>query len=173
MRRAVLLVLLALLGILTACGDDDGGDSGEGESRQLPLVIVSAGDQSRQVAPLRICDIDVQDCAENPNAAATMPVAPGAPVRIQVSPLISTTPWQVAFRLREAGAAEAIENRTKVFAPKETGDYTLETPPGSQLELIEIQQFGLPSEATGGIEFPIRASWLVNVTPLTGPPAAP
>ena len=60
------------------------------------------------------------------------------------------------------------DGRSPVFAPNAQSDYTLQLPdPADRLVGAQVQQFGPPPQAdpeTGEIEFPIRASWVLNTS---------
>ena len=55
-----------------------------------------------------------------------------------------------------------------MLAPDQHPDYTLQLPAATDaLVTAQVQQYGPPPQAnaeTGEIEFPIRASWVLNAT---------
>jgi hypothetical protein len=91
----------------------------------------------------------------------------GTPLKVTVPHEIAETPWQVVFTYRDGTGAQT-DGRSPVFAPNAQSDYTLELPaPTDRLVGAQVQQFGPPPQAdpeTGDIEFPIRASWVLNTS---------
>jgi hypothetical protein len=80
---------------------------------------------------------------------------------------ISSAPWQVVFTYRSANGSQT-DGRSPVLAPDQHRDYTLTLPAATDaLVTAQVQQYGPPPQAnaeTGEIEFPIRASWILNAT---------
>jgi hypothetical protein len=78
---------------------------------------------------------------------------------------IAETPWQVVFTYRDRTGGQT-DGRSPVFGADKQSDYTLQLPdPSDRLITAQVQQYGPPPQAnpeTGEIEFPIRASWVVN-----------
>lgn len=155
MRRPLLLVaVLALAALLAGCGEEP-----------LPEVTFRAGDDLTSIGPNQSCDVEITECAENAEAVATLRVPVGTPVRVGVPPEVAETPWQVVFRYRQTRVpgSDPIEGRSEVFAAGERVGYTLELGVGSQLETLEVQQFGLPSVSRGEPTFRVRTTWVLSV----------
>ena len=86
-------------------------------------------------------------------------------LKVTVPAEISSAPWQVVFTYRSANGSQT-DGRSPVLAPDKHLDYTLQLPaPTDALVTAQVQQYGPPPQAnaeTGEIEFPIRASWVLN-----------
>ena len=146
---------LLALGCVAACGGDDQG---------LPRVTFAAAGSSVTATPTQYCDVQVQDCRADPNAAVTLRVPPGASVEVSVPSSVSEAPWQVVFRYRMPDGTRA-QARSNVFAAGQRPAYTLTPPTGdAQLETVEVQQFGtamVPRE--DGVDFATRATWVLSI----------
>jgi len=132
-----------------------------------PEVTFAAGQESAVARPAQYCDIKLTDCKGDPDAPVRLAVPVGTPLKVTVPQDISETPWQVVFTYRDPGGTQT-DGRSPVFAPNAQKDYTLELPAANdRLVAAQVQQYGPPPEAdpeTGEIEFPIRASWVLNTT---------
>lgn len=155
MRRVVVLCALPVL--LAACG---GGDA-------LPEVTFTAGATSVVAKPTQYCDLHLQNCQSDANAPVRLAVPAGTALKVAVPREISTAPWQVVFTYRSANGSQT-DGRSPVLAPDQHPDYTLQLPAATDaLVTAQVQQYGAPPQAnaeTGEIEFPIRASWVLNAT---------
>lgn len=154
-RLVALALLLAAVGGLTGCGSDE-----------PPQVTYTAAGVQASTGPAQYCDVEVSDCEADPAAAAVLRVPPGTPLEVSVPEPVASTPWQVVFRYRPAGAptGTATEGRSEVFAAGERADFTLGLPPGTQLETAEVQQFGVPArDPRGGVQFLVRGTWVLSV----------
>lgn len=153
MRSPLLLTVLALALTGAGCSDD-----------QRPQVTFSAAGSTVTAAPTQYCDVDVQDCAADPDAAVALKVPPGEPLEVSVPGEVSQAPWQVVFRYRSADGAKT-QARSNVFGAGQRSSYTLQLPAGdAQLETVEVQQFGaamVPRE--DGVDFSTRATWVLSV----------
>jgi len=151
--RAV-LVLVAVM-MLAGCGGN-----------APPQVTFTAGPTSVTARPTQFCDLKLQDCHSDAQAPVSLAVPAGTPLRVQVPDEISAAPWQVVFTYRDSGGAQT-DGRSPVLAPNQHPDYLLQLPAASdQLVNAQVQQYGPPPQVnpdTGELEFPIRASWLLNV----------
>ena len=153
MRRLVLLCALAAL--LAGCGG----------SSAPPEVTFAAGATSVVAKPTQYCDVKLQDCQSDANAPVRLAVPAGTALKVTVPEEISSTPWQVVFTYRSANGSRT-DGRSPVLTPDQHPDYTLQLPAATDaLVTAEVQQYGPPPQAnaeTGEIEFPIRATWVLN-----------
>jgi len=154
-RRFVLLCAPLLM--LAGCG---GGDA-------PPEVTFSAGAASVVAKPTQFCDLRLQNCQSDANAPVRLPVPAGTALKVTVPSEISSAPWQVVFTYRSTNGSQT-DARSPVLAPNQHPDYTLQLPAATDaLVTAQVQQYGAPPQAnaeTGEIEFPIRASWVLNAT---------
>jgi hypothetical protein len=152
-RRVVLLC--ALLALLSGCGG----------SATPPEVTFSAGAASVVAKPTQYCDLKLQDCQSDANAPVRLAVPAGTALKVSVPAEISSTPWQVVFTYRSANGSQT-DGRSPVLTPDRHPDYTLQLPAATDaLVTAEVQQYGPPPQAnaaTGELEFPIRATWVLN-----------
>jgi hypothetical protein len=157
LRRLPRLLLLPAAALLLACC---GGAA-------PPQVTFAAGQASAVARPTQYCDLQLTDCKGDPAAPVELAVPVGTPLKVTVPHEIAETPWQVVFTYRDGTGAQT-DGRSPVFAPNAQSDYTLELPaPTDRLVGAQVQQFGPPPQAdpeTGDIEFPIRASWVLNTS---------
>ena len=153
MRRLVLLCALAAL--LSGCGG----------SSAPPEVTFAAGATSVVAKPTQYCDVKLQDCQSDANAPVRLAVPAGTALKVTVPEEISSTPWQVVFTYRSANGSRT-DGRSPVLTPDQHPDYTLQLPAATDaLVTAEVQQYGPPPQVnteTGEIEFPIRATWVLN-----------
>ena len=153
MRRVVLLCALAAL--VAGCGG----------SGAPPEVTFAAGATSVVAKPTQYCDVKLQDCQSDANAPVRLAVPAGTALKVTVPEEISSTPWQVVFSYRSANGSRT-DGRSPVLTPDQHPDYTLQLPAATDaLVTAEVQQYGPPPQAnteTGEIEFPIRATWVLN-----------
>lgn len=152
-----LLVLggvLACGGVVSCGGDDDGP----------PRVTFAAAGGSVTATPTQYCDVQVQDCRADPDAAVALRVPPGTPIEVSVPSAVSEAPWQVVFRYRMPDGTKT-QARSNVFAAGQRSSYTLMPPAeDAQLETVEVQQFGtamVPRE--DGVDFATRATWVLSI----------
>jgi hypothetical protein len=127
-----------------------------------PEVVFSAGGASVTAGPTQYCDDDFVNCTNQPEAPVDLAVPAGTPLEVAVPPEVAETPWQVVFSYR-TGAGEPVDERTSVQIEQDS--YVLELPPDARLLIAEVQQFGPAPEidpATGELQFPIRASWVLT-----------
>jgi hypothetical protein len=152
-RRLVLLCALAAL--VAGCG---GGGA-------PPEVTFAAGAASVVAKPTQYCDVKLQDCRSDANAPVRLAVPAGTALKVTVPEEISSTPWQVVFTYRSANGGRT-DGRSPVLTPDQHPDYTLQLPAATDaLVTAEVQQYGPPPQAnadTGELEFPIRATWVLN-----------
>jgi Protein of unknown function (DUF2771) len=152
--RFVLGVLLAL-GWCAGCSGSDEGP---------PRVTFVAAGSTVMAGPTQYCDVQVQDCQADPDAAAVLKVPPGETLEVSVPGSVSEAPWQVVFRYRAADGTKT-QARSNVFAAGQSDGYTLELPADdAQLETVEVQQFGaamVPRD--DGVDFATRATWVLSV----------
>jgi uncharacterized protein DUF2771 len=152
-RRVVLLCALAAL--VVGCG---GGGA-------PPEVTFAAGAASVVAKPTQYCDVKLQDCRSDANAPVRLAVPAGTALKVTVPEEISSTPWQVVFTYRSANGGRT-DGRSPVLTPDRHPDYTLQLPAATDaLVTAEVQQYGPPPQAnadTGELEFPIRATWVLN-----------
>ena len=160
MRRSAASAVLAgaMLAGATACSGNS-GDPGP-----PPEVTFAAAGSTVIARPTQLCDVQVQNCTADPNAAVVLRVPPGQPVQISVPKAIGETPWLVVFGYRTA-AGERVNARSDLFASNERESYTLTLPrPDDQLETAEVQQISgtfVPGEQ--GVDFPARGTWVLSV----------
>jgi Protein of unknown function (DUF2771) len=149
-----LVVLCALAALLTGCG-----------GATPPDVTFSAGAASVVAKPTQYCDLRLENCQSDTNAPVRLAVPAGTSLKVTVPSEISSTPWQVVFTYRSANGSQT-DGRSPVLTPDQHPDYTLQLPAASDaLVTAEVQQYGPPPQAnaeTGEIEFPIRATWVLN-----------
>ena len=154
MRRLVLLC--AVVALLSGCG-----------GATPPEVTFSAGAASVVAKPTQYCDLKLQNCQSDANAPVRLAVPAGTALKVTVPDEISSTPWQVVFTYRSANGSQT-DGRSPVLTPDQHPDYTLQLPAATDaLVTAEVQQYGPPPQAnaeTGEIEFPIRASWVLNAS---------
>ena len=154
LRRLSPVLVVALL-LATGCGDDG-----------PPRVRFGAGTATVQAGPAQYCDLEFTDCRNDAAAPVELPVPPGIALQVDVPDEIAETPWQVVFSYRDANGTQSDE-RSPVFAPGERTEWTLQlATPNDRLLTAEVQQYGPPPQMnpdTTEIEFPIRASWVMNV----------
>jgi hypothetical protein len=132
-----------------------------------PQVTFAAGAATVVARPAQYCDIALTECLTDVAAPVRLAVPSGTPLQITVPPEIAQTPWQIVFSYADA-AGTPTDERSPVFAPGERGDWTLAlAAPEDRLLTAEVQQYGpppRPNPQTGELEFPIRASWVLNAT---------
>lgn len=152
--RRVAAALLALAALSTACGGDD----------PPPQVTFAAQGATVVARPTQHCDVSVQNCTADPQAAVVLRVPAGTPLDITVPSQIGETPWLVVFGYRSK-AGEKVSARSDLFASNERTAYTLTLPePEDQLETVEVQQISgtfIPGQE--GVEFPTRGTWVLSV----------
>jgi uncharacterized protein DUF2771 len=157
-RRLLAVPVAALLLLLAGCGSED--------PPPPPQVTFTAGAASVVARPAQYCDVELTQCLTDVAAPVRLAVPAGAPVRVTVPPEIAQTPWQVVFSYADA-AGTPTDQRSPVFAPDARSDWTLDLgAPEKRLLTAEVQQYGPPPQPnpqTGELEFPIRASWVLNV----------
>ncbi|GAA1285620.1 hypothetical protein GCM10009609_58940 [Pseudonocardia aurantiaca] len=154
LRRLLPVVAAAMM--LAACS-----------SSEPPQVTFAAGTASVVARPTQYCDESGADCTGDPAAPVALAVPAGTALQVTVPDVIAQTPWQVVFSYRDANGAQADE-RSPVFAPTERSIWTLElAAPTDRLLTAQVQQYGPPPQInpdTGEVEFPIRASWVLNTS---------
>src|SRR5690348_14782920 len=105
-------------------------------------------------------------CSADASAPVQLPVPPGTPLQVSVPDDVSAAPWHVVFSYRDAGGQQ-VDARSPVLTNKQR-DYTLTLPEGADcLITAQVQQFGPApqiDEQTGELQFPVRASWVLNTT---------
>jgi hypothetical protein len=129
-----------------------------------PQVTFAAGAASIVARPAQYCDVELTECLTDVAAPVQLTVPPGTSLQVTVPPEIAQTPWQVVFSYADA-AGTPTDERSTVFAPDERSAWTLElAAPEDRLLTAEVQQYGAPkpNPQTGEMEFPIRASWVLN-----------
>jgi hypothetical protein len=129
-------------------------------------VTFAAGAASIVARPAQYCDVELTECLTDVAAPVQLTVPPGTSLQVTVPPEIAQTPWQVVFSYADA-AGTPTDERSTVFAPDERSAWTLElAAPEDRLLTAEVQQYGAPkpNPQTGEMEFPIRASWVLNAT---------
>ncbi|MBV9920057.1 MAG: DUF2771 family protein [Pseudonocardia sp.] len=150
-----LAVSCAALVLLAGCGGSDAP----------PEVTFSAGAASVVAKPTQFCDLHLQNCQSDANAPVRLAVPAGTSLKVAVPSEISSAPWQVVFTYRSTNGSQT-DGRSPVLAPNRHPDYTLQLPTATDaLVTAQVQQYGPPPQAnanTGEIEFPIRASWVLN-----------
>ncbi|WP_214406599.1 DUF2771 family protein [Pseudonocardia lacus] len=151
-RTAALTAALAVGLLATAC------------SAQPPQVTFAAGTASVAAGPTQFCEIDLSECAD-PGTPVELAVPVGTALRITVPDEVAEAPWHVVFSYRD-DAGQQVDERSRLFPPGSSPDYTLELPtPAAQLLEAQVQQFGPAPQMdpdTQEIQFPIRASWVVR-----------
>jgi hypothetical protein len=151
-----LFPVAAVVLLLAACGSDE-----------PPQVTFAAGATSVVARPAQYCDMALTECAGDATAPVELAVPAGTALQVTVPDEIAQTPWQVVFSYRDANGAQADE-RSPVFAPAERSIWTLElASPDDRLLTAQVQQYGPPPQinpGTGEVEFPIRASWVLNTS---------
>lgn len=152
MPQLLMAPLMVTAALLAGCGFDE-----------APEVTFSAGGASVTAGPAQYCDVEVTDCRADPEAIASLRVPPGTPLQVSVPGSVSEAPWQVVFRYRPGPGGAPVQGRSEVFAAGQRDSYTLQLPAGAQLETAEVQQFGVPVRAGGGIDFLVRGTWVLSV----------
>jgi Protein of unknown function (DUF2771) len=155
LRRLLAVPVAALL--LAGCAS---------EQPPPPQVTFAAGAASIVARPAQYCDVELTECLTDVAAPVQLAVPPGTSLQVTVPPEIAQTPWQVVFSYADA-AGTPTDERSTVFAPDERSAWTLElAAPEDRLLTAEVQQYGAPkpNPQTGEMEFPIRASWVLNAT---------
>jgi Protein of unknown function (DUF2771) len=154
LRRLLAVPVAALL--LAGCASE----------QPPPQVTFAAGAASIVARPAQYCDVELTECLTDVAAPVQLAVPPGTSLQVTVPPEIAQTPWQVVFSYADA-AGTPTDERSTVFAPDERSAWTLElAAPEDRLLTAEVQQYGAPkpNPQTGEMEFPIRASWVLNAT---------
>ncbi len=155
MRR--LVVLSVLLALLAGCGGSDAP----------PEVRFTAGASSVVAKPTQFCDLQLKNCQSDANAPVRLAVPAGTALKVAVPSEISSAPWQVVFTYRSSNGTQT-DGRSPVLAPNQHDDYTLQLPAATDvLVTAQVQEYGPPPQTnaeTGELEFPIRASWVLNAT---------
>ncbi|HEY0812497.1 MAG TPA: DUF2771 family protein [Pseudonocardia sp.] len=143
------------------------GLAGCGGAATPPQVTFAAGPTSVVARPTQFCDLQLKSCQSDANAPVKLRVPAGTALNVKVPSDISSAPWQVVFSYRSANGSQS-DGRSPVLAPDQHPDYTLQLPAATDtLVTAQVQEYGPPPQtnaATGEIEFPIRASWILNVT---------
>ena len=151
-----LLPVVAAVVMLTACS-----------SSEPPQVTFAVGTASVVARPTQYCDESGTGCTGDAAAPVALAVPAGTALQVTVPDAVAQTPWQVVFSYRDANGAQADE-RSPVFAPTERSIWTLElAAPTDRLLTAQVQQYGPPPQInpdTGEVEFPIRASWVLNTS---------
>jgi hypothetical protein len=141
--------------------------AGCGSAAAPPQVTFAAGASSVVARPTQFCDLQLQNCQSDANAPVRLRVPAGTVVKVSVPTEISSAPWQVVFTYRSANGSQT-DGRSPVLAPDQHSDYALALPAATDaLVTAQVQQYGPPPQQnaeTGEIEFPIRASWILNAT---------
>lgn len=151
----LLVAALAALLILAGCGLGD-----------RPEVVFTVAGSELPAPPAKYCDEALTSCDDDATAPVRVEVPPGTPLGVAVPDDVASTPWAVVFRYRTA-AGELVDARSPVFPPGARTAYVLELPNTTDTLLTaEVQQFAptVQADPSGGVEFPIRASWVL-VTP--------
>ncbi len=133
-----------------------------GCSSAPPEIVFTAGGTSASAGPTQYCDDENVNCQNFPEAPVDLPVPPGTPLEVAVPPEVAETPWVVVFTYR-TGAGEQVDERTAVQLDRDS--YVLELAPDARLLTAQLQQLGPAPEidpATGELNFPIRASWVLT-----------
>ncbi|GAA5111807.1 DUF2771 family protein [Haloechinothrix salitolerans] len=131
-RKTALGVLLGALALITTSCADAGP----------PEVSIYADGEHTRVAPLKYCDVLINDCDATPDARATLPIRPGEPVQISVPAEIAETPWLVNVQGLSADGTP-LPVRQEFFAPGESHAYTARPAnPGERLLVVEVLQLG-------------------------------
>ncbi len=153
MRRRTACLVTVLAAALAGC------------SAAPPQVTFAAGGASVQAGPTQYCEVDLSDCAE-PGTPAKLAVPAGTPLQITVPAEVASTPWHVVFSYRD-DTGQQVDERSAVFPPGAGTGFTLALPtPTAQLVEAQVQEFGAAQAIdpqTRETEFPIRASWVVQV----------
>jgi hypothetical protein len=151
------LLAMAALMALAGCGG----------STAPPQVTFAAGAASVIARPTQFCDLKLQNCQSDANAPVRLAVPTGTALKVTVPNEISSTPWQVVFTYRSTNGSQT-DGRSPVLTPGQHSDYTLQLPATTDvLVSAQVQEYGPAPQAndqTGEIEFPIRASWILNAT---------
>lgn len=137
-----------------------------------PEVTFDVAGTELTTGPAQYCDIALTTCDDDATAPVRLDVPPGTPVRIEVPGDIAETPWHVVFRYRTT-TGEQVEGRSPLFPPGQRTEYVLGLPaPTDQLLTAQVQQFGPPPQtaASGEVEFPVRASWVLTTPALDTAP---
>lgn len=153
------LVAAIVVALVAACSTTPEGP---------PQVQFAAAGSTVTARPTQYCNLEMTDCHNDDGAPVELRIPAGTPLQVTVPDAISSAPWQVVFAYRDGTGALAEGKRTSVFAPGTRTAYTLELPaPADRLVTAQVQQFGAPPEANdnGGVDFPIRASWVLTATP--------
>jgi hypothetical protein len=172
-RRLLAFPVAALL--LAGCSGAD--DAPVAPPEPPPQVVFETDAASASARPAQYCDLALTACSTDPAAPVALAVPPGSPLTVSVPPQIAQTPWQVVFSYRDAAGTQ-VDERSPVFPPNGpdlplTADrvgrfWVLQLPqPTDQLLTAEVQQYGPPPAAdpdTGELQFPIRASWVLDAT---------
>jgi hypothetical protein len=152
-KRLVPLVLVGAGVLASACS-----------APPLPQVTFFSVNTTAATGPSEYCDLQVNKCAADPAAGATLTVPPNKPVQISVPTEIGNAAWQVTFKYRQNGQEQ--EGRTAVFASGERLAYTLELPGAAQLETAEVQRYAgvlTLDPNTGEPQFVVGATWVLSV----------
>jgi len=157
-KRLVPLVLVGAGVLASACS-----------APPLPQVTFFAVNATAVTGPSEYCDLQVNKCAADPTAGATLVVPPNKPVQISVPTEIGNAAWQVTFKYKQNGQEQ--EGRTAVFGSGERLAYTLELPGAAQLETAEVQRYAgvlTLDPNTGEPQFVVGATWVLSVTGQSG-----
>lgn len=151
-----LLALLAAALVTAACAGE--------RPQKPPEVTFAANGQSVAARPTQHCDVTVENCKADPQAAVMLRVPPGRALGVAVPPEVAQTPWLVVFGYRTR-AGERVNARSAVFAGNGQSSFTLTLPDAAdQLETVEVQQVGgAVVSGAQGVEFPARATWVLSV----------
>lgn len=151
---AGVLVVVAVVVILVVTS----GPSSPGE------VTFRAGAAQTTASPTAWCDVEVTDCENDADAVATLAVPAGTGLSVTVPDDVASTPWQVAFRYRDAAGVDQ-DGRSPIFvgASARSG-YTLVLPdPAGTLLTAEVQQYGARLvDTAAGPGFSTRSTWVLT-----------
>lgn len=132
-----------------------------------PQVTFRAGTASVMARPTQFCDLQLQNCRSDGSAFVQLVVPTGMALAVAVPQEVASAPWQVVFTYRSADGTRT-DGRSPVLAPDRHPDYTLVLPAATdRLITAQVQQYGPAPQTdttTGEVEFPIRASWVLNAT---------
>ena len=151
---AVLVVAVVVVVLVATSGPSSPGD-----------VTFRTATGEAAAGPTAWCDVAVTECESDAGAVVSLGVPAGTDLGVTVPDDVAATPWQVAFRFRDA-AGTVQDGRSPVFAPNARTEFTLVLPdPAGRLVSAEVQQYGARLVDTpAGPGFSTRSSWVLTAT---------
>ena len=130
-----------------------------------PELTVYADGTAIELAPVKYCDVSVQNCQTNAGAKQQLLVRPGKPVQLSVPTEVAESPW-VVYQQAVTADGETLPVKTEYFGPGEAFAFTAQPArPDEQLLVIEVQQLGAAefTDDSGETQILARGLWTLEL----------